>query len=60
MIQRIYRQEESDGVEGCTVIQPVAGPKRYLRVFDDNPGTVEWGWTLHPSAELIWEAPDAS
>lgn len=54
MIIRIYRQEESDEVAGCTIIERAGGPKRYQRIWDAYPSQVEWGWTLHPSAVMIW------
>lgn len=57
-IRRIYRLEGS-GIASCTVIEVVVGPKRYARVFDRNPGVVEWGWVLHPKAVLIWGEPEA-
>lgn len=58
MILRIYRQEESEGVWGCTILEPVAGAKRYLRVWDSGPDMPEWGWSLSESALLVWVNAD--
>lgn len=58
----IYRQEEGVGTRAATIIERVAGPKRYARVWDLEPHRVEWGWTLHPSAVQVWpldDEPDA-
>lgn len=50
----IYRQDESDDVEGCTIIEHMGGHKRFARVWDLRPDEVDWGWTLHPSAVRVW------
>jgi hypothetical protein len=59
VIKRIYRQEEAEGVQGCTILEPYGGPKRYKRIWDNSGLLAEWGWSLHPTAVLVWENPEA-
>lgn len=54
---------EKDGAQACYVFEHVGGPKRYMRLFippgewfPNHDGPVEWGWTLHPTAILLFEA----
>jgi hypothetical protein len=54
LVVAIYRQEESDDVQACTILEHIAGPKPYCRVWDHAPTRVEWGWVLHPSAVKVW------
>lgn len=52
MALEIWRKPEVSASPGCVSLKIVGGPKDYLRIWDD--GTVEWGWTLHESATLVW------
>jgi hypothetical protein len=57
LVVAIYRQEGSDGVQACTVLEHIAGPKRYARIWDMEPRRVEWGWVLHPTSVKVWPIP---
>lgn len=50
----VFRQEPSDGVDGCTILETLGGPKRYARIWDGLIGPMEWGWRLHESAVKVW------
>lgn len=58
MVLSIHRQDESKGVMGCTSFEVVGGSKRFMRVFDENPTDIQWGWVLHPTARLLWGEPE--
>lgn len=53
---RVWRQEPSAGVAGCTVLEVEGGPKAYARIFDGTTH-LEWGWVLHESAVEVWRLP---
>ena len=55
---RIWRQDQSELVWGCTILEVVGGPKRYARIFD-GASQLEWGWTLHEMARPVQLATDA-
>lgn len=52
-IEAIYVQPYSDDVQGCVIIEVVGGRKAYAR-FWPRSGSLEWGWTLHPTAQKVW------
>lgn len=53
-IKRIYRQEPSAIVRGCTSLEVVGGPKRFMRIWDGLDHPVEWGWSLSDANVLVW------
>ena len=53
LVEAIYYQPESDGVQECVSIEVVAGPKAFVRYWPASKKT-EWGWSLHPTSVLVW------
>ncbi len=56
IVQRIWHQPGTDDVTECVSLEITGGPKRYLRLFAGALAP-EWGWQLHPTAELVWTNP---
>jgi len=56
-LKGLYRQEEDPevGVTGCTILEYAGGPKTYARIWDSEPGHVEWGWVLNDAAVVVWQ-----
>lgn len=55
IVIREWRQDKAEDVEACTSYEVLRGPKRYARQWD-GLDYLEWGWVVHPSARLVWEA----
>jgi hypothetical protein len=49
----------SDDVELCVALEILGLHKRYMRIWPNAGGSVEYGWTLHPSAVQVWPPESA-
>jgi len=52
----IWLTPASEGVLPSLSLLQLGGPKRFMRLWLDTR-TVEWGWSLHKTAVLLWVMP---
>lgn len=57
-VQAIFYQPPSEVAVECVIIELAGGPKRYARIWADQPKglEIEYGWVLNESAVKIYEA----